>query len=184
MKKGDSIAYVSFVHANSLAVHHFVLRSRDDPAVLLHPASAMKLNRLVDGGRDTLYSRALHQWLELDDSSNSVPCRPSLVRDHYGVHKLLRPSILDLKSLLVLESLLSKAAEDVNRVDRVDLLLRETESESWANDGCSEFVRNGGTAKRSGGNRARKGSTDLQLEGEQVATCFEGVRMRLVSLKE
>ena len=141
VKKWNTVAHMSFVHADSLAINDFVLGGRDDSAVLLHTGTTVQLDRLVESGRHTLDPGSFHQRLEFDDSGNAISSRPSLVRYHYGVHELLRPSVFNFEGLLIFESFLCEAAEDMNGTNRIDFSLREAESKPWADDGCSQLVR-------------------------------------------
>ena len=59
-----------------------------------------------------------------------------------------------------------------------------SEPEAAADDLGAELVLDRGAAKGGSVDRGREGAADLELEGEQMAACLEGVRVMSIALEE
>ncbi len=178
----DAEAVELLVDADTLAIYDVVFRARDDPRVLLKSGPRPELDGLVNGRRDADNARALDQRLEFDDSSEPLAGGPRFVGDHDRVHELLRPGVLDLERLLVLESLRSKPTHDRHGCHGCDVAMCKTEAAS--NGLSTELVLDRRAAEGRGVDGRRERAADLELEGKEVATGLESVRMVAVALEK
>ena len=164
---------------NSMTIDNLVPRRRDNPCALLDTRPTEHLHCLVDSSGHIENPRALDERRELDNCGDTVTRSPSLVRDHDGVHELLRPGVFDLERLLVLERLRRESAEERHGGDGLEVV-----GEAGADGGSVEFVGDGGAAKDGGVHGAGERPADLDLEGEEVAAGLEGVGVALGVLEE
>lgn len=184
VEEGDAVAVRLLVDAQRAAVDDVVAGARDDARALLRALSCVQLHRLVERRRDRPHARALGQRRELDDRRERRTCRPRLVRQHDAVHQLLRPGVLDLQRLLVLERLGREPAQDADGQRGLQVAVRDAQPEPRPHRRRPQLVLDRRAPERRRGDGRRERPADLQLEREQVAPGLEGVCVGAVALEE
>lgn len=141
----SSSSVLLVVYADGTAIDELVFGSDDRSCVFLPSGASVKFDGLVDHRRHAEHSSTLDKRLEFDDGGESIACSPRLVRDHDGVHELLRPSVLYLEGLLILESFGSERTSDRDRELGLKIM-----SETGPNCDSTKLVQHGCATKDAG----------------------------------
>ncbi len=129
------------------AVNYVVPYRGNDAGVFLSATACVYSGGFMERGDNGHDDNALGERGKLEDCEDGVACRPRLVRKHDGVHELFGPGVLDLESLLVLESFVGERAHDVDGGDGMEIV-----SEARTDGEGTQLVRDGGATEGGGVN--------------------------------
>src|SRR6267154_172332 len=104
-------AMVSLFHPYCSTVTEFMPRGDHRPRRFLSTCATVNLDRLVEGRHYAKWPDPLGKGRKFDGRSEVIARGPGFMWDHYRVHDLLRPCVLNFEHLLEFDRFWDKGSQ-------------------------------------------------------------------------